>query len=191
MSALSKLRVVLASVVLMCAAPLQAATVVLDKPLPLDAKVISELDTVKGKDPQAWRLVAFGYTHCSDVCPTTLSNFSQLIRLAGKERFSLDGTFVTLDPDRDTDDVLSGYTKNFGDRISYLRLDEPKLAHFMGVFGVEAEYYNKRPNNPFYLIDHSTTAFLIDPKGNVRVLFDALTDMEEISQLIRDSHKVF
>lgn len=169
-----------------------ALTLVLKQPVPLQQETMANLKHENQSDNDRWKLVFFGFTHCKDVCPMSLANFSMLVQAAAAEEIQLDGTFVSVDPDRDTDAVLSGYTNSFGPNISFLRLEDEDLERFMAAFGAEALFYTKNEGNQFnYQIDHSSTAFLIDPEGRIRVLFDALEDARDIEKMLRENQAFF
>ena len=169
-----------------------ALTVVLKQPVPLQQETMANLKHENQNDNDRWKLVVFGFTHCKDVCPMSLANFSMLVKAAAAEQIQLDGTFVSVDPDRDTDTVLSGYTNSFGPNIAFLRLEDKELERFMAAFGAEALFYTKNEGNQFnYQVDHSSTAFLIDPEGRIRVLFDALEDARDIEKMLRENQAFF
>ncbi len=169
-----------------------ALTVVLKQPVPLQQETMANLKHENQNDNDRWKLVVFGFTNCKDVCPMSLANFSMLVQAAAAEQIQLDGTFVSVDPDRDTDAVLSGYTNSFGPNISFLRLEDRDLERFMAAFGAEALFYTKNKGNQFnYQVDHSSTAFLIDPEGRIRVLFDALEDARDIEKMLRENQAFF
>ena len=170
----------------------QSATVILTRPITLQDNVISLLN--KGHEPEKeqWKLVVFGFVHCKDVCPISLANLALIVRAAAQEKINLDGIFVTIDPDRDTANVLSQYTENFGPNVGYLRLEGEKLDSFKATFGVETIFYTKNEGNlSHYQVDHSTSAFLIDPEGRIRVMFDALKDANNIAHLFVDKRTLF
>jgi len=162
-----------------------ALTIVLAKPVPLEKELINYLNQASKNDKNQWQLIMFGFAHCKDVCTLTLVNFSRLMQVAAKERIKLGGTFVTIDPDRDTEALLSNYTKNFDPNLSYLRLEGEALERFKTAFGAEAIFYTKNAGNKInYQVDHSSTAFLVDPAGRIRVLFDPLQDMGDITEML-------
>lgn len=170
----------------------QSATVILTRPITLQDSVISLLN--KGHEPEKeqWKLVVFGFVHCKDVCPISLANLALIVRAAAQEKINLDGIFVTIDPDRDTASILSQYTENFGPNVGYLRLEGEKLDSFKTTFGVETIFYTKNEGNlNHYQVDHSTSAFLIDPEGRIRVMFDALKDANNIAHLFVDKKALF
>jgi len=171
---------------------LAAAPLVLTRPVPLQAEIIDHLRQAHANESSQWQLVVFGFAHCKDICPTTLANLSMLIKAADNEQIKLDGTFVTVDPDRDTSAVLSSYTKSFGPNIAYLRFEDEALEQFKANFGVEVAFYTKNEGNQRnYQVDHSTTAFLIDPDGRIRVMFDAVQDAISVAKLFHENREFF
>lgn len=186
------LLVVIAAFLLFTQVNVKAATVILPRPIPLSAETIIHLKPVHTSETNHWKLVVFGFTHCKDICPISLANLSMLVHAAADEKINIDGIFVTVDPDRDTDSVLSNYTKNFGSNISYLRFEGEKLERFKTVFGVEAIFYTKNVGNQTnYQVDHSTSAFLIDPDGRIRVMFDAIKDAASIARMFNERKDLF
>jgi len=183
----------LAILLLAASAGSEAATVLLRRPIPLLPEAAARLkQSHAGKDPRMWQLVVFGFTHCKDVCPTSLANLSMLVKAGTAERIRLGGIFVTIDPDRDSNAALSQYIKVFGTDLDYLRLEGEELERFKAAFSVETAFYTKNAGNmQNYQVDHSTTAFLIDPAGNIRVIFDALTDATDMEDLFRRNRTLF
>ena len=169
-----------------------AAPLVLSRPVLLQAEAIDHLKQAHASESSQWQLVVFGFAHCKDICPTTLANLSMLIKAADNEQIKLDGTFVTVDPDRDTNAILSDYTKSFGPNIAYLRFEDEALEQFKATFGVEVAFYTKNEGNQRnYQVDHSTTAFLIDPDGRIRVMFDAVQDAISVAKMFQEDREFF
>lgn len=173
-------------------ADIRAATITLSRPVSLQAETITHLKQADTTNTNQWKLVVFGFTHCKDVCPMSLANLSMLVKAAVSEQIELNGVFVTVDPDRDTEEILSGYTKGFGPGITYLRFEGEELEHFKNAFQVEVIFYTKNAGNQtHYQVDHSTTAFLIDPTGKIRVIFDALKDAVDVARIFKDNKGLF
>jgi len=111
----------------------------------------------------------FGYTHCPDVCPTTLAEFAMALRQMGNEAQKVQVLFVTVDPERDTPELLAQYVPAFNPTFLGLYTDPGSLARLAGEFKV---VYQKNPgsdpNN--YLIDHSAGTYVFDPQGRLRLL---------------------
>ncbi|HEY9488032.1 MAG TPA: SCO family protein [Chryseosolibacter sp.] len=183
---------VLTAFLLLAHASIEAATVIPTSPIPLLPEITGQLKQAHADKDTRWQLVVFGFTHCKDVCPTSLANLSMLVNAAAAEKIKLNGIFVTVDPDRDTNAILSRYIKAFGSDLAYLRFEGEALERFKAAFSVETAFYTKNPGNmQNYQVDHSTTAFLIDSRGNIRVIFDALKDAAQMEQIFRENKALF
>ena len=191
---LSKLQIVTMHIILFACTQtcLQAAPLVLSKPVALPAEVAAHLKSVQTSAEHRWQLVVFGFTHCKDICPMSLANLSMLIKAAANEEIELEGVFVTVDPDRDSETQLANYIQGFGSDIAYLRFEGEALARFKATFGVEVAFFTKNAGNLLnYQVDHSTTAFLIDPVGRIRLIFDALEDAAQLTKIFRENKVLF
>ena len=119
-----------------------------------------------------WRgkavVVFFGYTQCPDVCPTTLATLSETMKLLGPDADRVQVLFVTVDPDRDTAELLRQYVPAFDPRFVGLRGDtaqtEAVAKEFRIIF---QEVPGATPDS--YTVDHSAGLFLFDPQGRLRV----------------------
>ena len=178
--------------VLALATNAQGAFVTLPIPVPLGPEAIELIHNAGEAETKQWKLVVFGFTRCSDICPRSVENLSKLVRIASDKKISMGGVFVTIDPDRDTDSVLDRYTAPFGENTTFLRLQDAALERFKNEFGVEAVFYTKNQGNAFhYQVDHSTTAFFIDPAGRIRLVFDALEDVSSAEKMLRENQAFF
>ena len=113
-------------------------------------------------------VVFFGYTQCPDVCPTTMAELSEVKRALGADGARVQGIFVTLDPERDTAELLKSYVGNFGPDILGLRgtLDETRAAaKEFKVFFAKAP--GKTPSS--YTVDHTAGSYVFDTQGRVRL----------------------
>ena len=110
----------------------------------------------------------FGYTQCPDVCPTTMAELAQIRKLLGAEGDRLQTVFVTIDPERDTAEVLKAYVANFGPGVVALRGDAEQTAAAAKEFKV---FFAKAPGKSpgSYTMDHSAASFVFDPAGRVRL----------------------
>jgi protein SCO1 len=111
----------------------------------------------------------FGYTQCPDVCPTTMTEVAEAKRLLGPKGGKVVGLFVTLDPERDTPQVLKAYTANFGPQIIGARAaNAQQLAAVTKDFRV---YYKKvdGKNPGSYTLDHTAASFVYDTQGRLRL----------------------
>lgn len=113
-------------------------------------------------------VVFFGYTQCPDVCPTSLQELAEAKRLLGADGERLQGIFVTVDPERDTPEVLKAYMGNFDPSFLALRGTPEQLAAVAKDFKV---YYKKVEGKTptSYTMDHSAGSYLYDPQGRIRV----------------------
>lgn len=122
------------------------------------------LDDFKGKAV----VVFFGYTQCPDVCPTTLQQLVETKRLLGPLGDKLQGLFVTVDPERDTPEVLKAYTGAFDPAFIALRGNAEETAAAAKEFKI---FYRKVDGSTpqSYTIDHTAAAYVIDPQGRPRL----------------------
>lgn len=111
----------------------------------------------------------FGYTQCPDVCPTTLSSMREVLKLLGDDANRVQVLFATLDPSRDTQELLAQYVPQFHPSFIGLRGDETATATLAKDFKV---FYSKQPGSTptSYTIDHSTGSYAFDPQGRLRLL---------------------
>jgi protein SCO1/2 len=117
-----------------------------------------------------WRgkvvVVFFGFTHCPDVCPTTLADASQVMKELGPDAERVQVLFVTVDPERDTQEVLGKYVGAFDPRFLGLYGDAAATQRAAREFKV---YYEKRKTGDSYSVDHSGQSYVIDPQGRLRL----------------------
>ena len=110
----------------------------------------------------------FGYTQCPDVCPTTLSELAQARQLLGAQGERLQGLFVSVDPERDTPEIMKAYMANFDPSFLalYAAPDElPAVAKSFKVYYKKVE--GKTPSS--YTMDHSAGSYVYDTQGRLRV----------------------
>lgn len=113
-------------------------------------------------------VVFFGFTQCPDVCPTTLTELAQAKKLLGPMGERVQGIFITVDPERDTPEVLKAYMANFDPGFVALRGTPEQLAALAKDFKV---YYKKVEGKTptSYTMDHSAASFIYDPQGRLRL----------------------
>ena len=113
-------------------------------------------------------VIFFGYTHCPDVCPTTLGEYAALKERLGQDAGKVDLLFVTVDPERDTPELLRVYVPAFDPSFLGLVGDQAALERTAKEFKV---VYQKRPGQTpgSYTMDHSAGAYLFDPQGRLRL----------------------
>lgn len=110
----------------------------------------------------------FGYTHCPDVCPTTMANMAQAVKMLGERGKDVQVLFVTLDPERDPPQVLAMYVPSFNPDFLGLSGDAETTAKTAQDFKV---FFSKQVSNSKagYLIDHSAGVYVFDKKGELHL----------------------
>ena len=112
-------------------------------------------------------VVFFGFTHCPDVCPTTLADLAGVMKSLGSDAERVQVLFITVDPERDTPRELADYVHAFDPRFIALRGDLAATQRVAKDFKI---YFEKRKQGATYTIDHSAQSYVIDPQGRVRLL---------------------
>lgn len=134
------------------------------------------LQQLRGK----WSFLYFGYSNCPDVCPMTLTVLDTVqSTLAHHSDLNVQTVFITVDPDRDTPEVLGRYLRNFNK--SFIGLDGKMadirtLCQQLGVVS-STPHHGK---NMHYQVDHSASVFLIDPKGQLITIFSPPLDADAV-----------
>jgi len=114
-------------------------------------------------------LVFFGYTHCPDVCPTTLFQISEVLRALGPDA-KIKALFITVDPERDTPELMQQYASSFDPRIIGLSGDRAEIDQVIKAYRV---YARKAPApNGEYAMDHSAVIYLMDRDGKFMRAFN-------------------
>ena len=110
----------------------------------------------------------FGYTQCPDVCPTTMAELAEVKKLLGRDGERLQALFVSIDPERDTPEVLKAYMANFDPAFVALRGTPEQLAAMAKDFKV---YYKKTGGKTptSYSMDHSAASYVYDSRGQLRL----------------------
>jgi len=115
-------------------------------------------------------IVSFGFTHCPDVCPTTLADLAAARKQLGADGQQVQVLFVTVDPKRDTGELLAQYVPAFDPSFIGLRGDEAATEKVKKDFHVFAQ---ERPGKPgeAYGVDHSAQVYVVDRTGRMRLLW--------------------
>jgi len=124
-------------------------------------------------------VVSFGFTHCPDLCPTTLAALAQTMRLLGADANEVQVLFVTIDPERDTPQVLGNYVTAFDPRFLGLRGDAAATRQMARNFRV----FYQRVGETF---DHSAGSYVSDAKGRARVFLRQSLSPEDMAYDIRE-----
>jgi protein SCO1/2 len=113
-------------------------------------------------------VIFFGFTQCPDVCPTTLAELAQARKLLGPDGARVQGVFVSVDPARDTPEVLKAYVTTFGSDFVALHGTEDEIKAAAKQFKI---FFNKVPGKTegSYTIDHTAGSYVLDANGRVRL----------------------
>ncbi len=113
-------------------------------------------------------VIFFGFAQCPDVCPTAMAELAEIKRLLGADANKLQGLFVTLDPERDTPEVLKAYMGNFDPAFLALRPEVQELPDLAKHFKI---FYKKNEGKTAgsYTLDHTAASYVFDPQGRVRL----------------------
>ena len=113
-------------------------------------------------------VIFFGYTHCPDICPTTLVDMAAVMKQLGGDAARVQVLFVTVDPERDTPEVLSKYVPAFDPGFLGLSGDAAATQRAAQEFKI---FYEKRAGSTpsAYTVDHSGQSYVIDPQGRMRL----------------------
>ena len=112
--------------------------------------------------PNKFKIIYFGFTFCPDVCPVGLTTISEALNSLGTKAQHIQPIFITLDPLRDTAEVLKSYREHFHESIIFLTGTEEQIRSVAKLYKV---YFQKTNDNDDYLIDHSAITFIMAPSG--------------------------
>ena len=142
--------------------------------------VVRHMADFKGKVA----VLFFGYTQCRDVCPTTMAELAEVKKTLGADGARLQPLFVTLDPERDTPELLKAYAENFGSDVLALRTTPEKLVGVAKDFKI---YYKKVDGRTAdsYTLDHSAGSYIYDAQGRVRLYAHYGTALPDLTRDIQ------
>lgn len=123
-----------------------------------------------GPEGDHFTVLFFGYTHCPDVCPTTLSDWQRVKHALGDDASRVRWLFVTVDPERDTRALAEKYAQQFDSTFIGLSGDSSTTARMQQAFGV-ASIHEKSSADSSYLMSHSSQVFLVDPLGRLVTMY--------------------
>jgi protein SCO1/2 len=134
---------------------------------------------LKGK----WHLVFFGYTHCPDTCPTALNEMALALDRLGEKRGEVAIVFITVDPERDTQEALKSYVESFDAPIVALTGTAEEVAQAAKAYRV---YYAKHPRGDGeYDMDHSAVVYVMDPAGRFTATFTPDSTAQAIAERLQ------
>lgn len=123
----------------------------------------------------------FGYTHCPDVCPTTLSDMAQALRMLPPETAArVQVLFVTVDPERDTPALLKAYVSHFHPEFLGLHGTPEEVARAAGEFRITYRKHTE-PGATDYLVDHTAGSYVLDTRGRLRLFLPFAHSPEDIA----------
>ena len=125
--------------------------------------------------------VFFGYIHCPDVCPTTLADFAAALQQLGPQADQVQVIFVTLDPQRDTPDLLKQFVPAFNPGFLGMVTDAETLRQLAKEYKVVYQKTSVKATDD-YLIDHSAGTYIYDQQGNLRLLMPYGSSPDAIAQ---------
>jgi protein SCO1 len=128
-------------------------------------------------------LVFFGYTHCPDICPTTLFEMSEVLKTLGKDADRTGALFITVDPERDTAAVLKDYLSNFDPHLRGLTGDRPAIDVALKAYRVYAAKIPLKDGD--YTMDHSAAVYLMNKDGRFVAPFNLKQTPEAAANQLR------
>jgi protein SCO1/2 len=132
-----------------------------------------------------FQLIAFGYTFCPDVCPTTLVEMATLLKSLGPRAGKLQAIFITVDPERDTGKVLKTYTEFFDTRILGLTGSPQLIRRTADNFRIRYARVEHPGGGP-YAVDHAAGMILLGPDGRVLRKYAFGTPTDDILTSLQD-----
>ncbi|MFK4512237.1 SCO family protein [Bradyrhizobium daqingense] len=137
-----------------------------------NGKVVTDKN-LKGKPT----LIFFGYTHCPDVCPTSLFEISEVLRALGKDAGKVNAVFISVDPERDTQATMKDYLSSFDPHLQGLSGDPAEIAKVITSYRVYAKKVPAKDGD--YTMDHTALIYLMDREGRFVSPFNLKRTPEE------------
>lgn len=145
-----------------------------------DGKTVTDAD-FRGK----YMLIYFGFTFCPDVCPTELQVIAAALESLGPKAAGVQPLFVTVDPERDTPQVLGKYVKQFDPRLIGLTGTPAQIATIAKEYRVYYEKVKDKDGSADYTMDHSSVAYLMSPEGKFLTFFPPGLSPEQMAEKIK------
>jgi protein SCO1/2 len=130
-------------------------------------------------------LIYFGYMSCPDICPTDLINLAGLLKRLGKESEQVQAIFITLDPARDTPELIGKYVQYFDKRILGLRGTEQQTKEVATKYKTFYEKVSLKSNQ--YVIDHTAFIYIVNRAGKYLAFFPPGTSPERMEVMVREA----
>lgn len=157
--------------------------------LPLDFRQVSDFQLLDqngapiGKTvfENRWSIVFFGYTHCPDVCPITLQTMKSVVeKLNERNEPAPQVVFVSVDPSRDTSEIMKNYISFFNEDFLGITGDQNEMHKFTRSLGIVASFTANDEDPENYIVDHTASMLVIDPKLRVRAKMSPPHEVETI-----------
>jgi protein SCO1/2 len=136
--------------------------------------------TFRGK----YMLIFFGFTYCPDICPTELQVMSAALEELGPKGETIQPIFITVDPERDSPEVMKAYVANFHPRMVGLTGSMEEISAVAKAYRV---YFKKSGEGDAYLMDHSSIIYLMDKEGKFLKHFTYSTDFKALAKALSDA----
>ena len=133
--------------------------------------------------PGQYQLIYFGYTYCPDVCPTTLGVIAEAMSRLGTDAARVVPIFVTVDPARDTPQVLKEYVAAFGPRFVGLTGNQTQISAIEKEFHIYAQ--KRLLSHGAYAVDHSNVIYLMNPEGHLSAYYAGPILSQDLANDIR------
>jgi cytochrome oxidase Cu insertion factor (SCO1/SenC/PrrC family) len=131
-------------------------------------------------------LIFFGYTNCPDVCPTEMNVFAQVLQGLGDQADQVNPVLITVDPTRDTVEVMNEFVNAFDPRITGLTGTEEQIIAVKKAYRAYGQAVNKKDDPEYYLVDHTSFSYLMGVDGTLSTVFSYGTGPEEIISKIQE-----
>ena len=130
-------------------------------------------------------LVFFGFTHCPDICPAELQIMSAALDDLAEKADRIVPVFITVDPERDTSDVITAYVENFGPNFVGLTGSPEAIAEAAKAYRVTYQKFEDEGSSDSYSVDHSALVYLMGPDGKFVTHFPYGTSPEKMAETLR------
>lgn len=131
-------------------------------------------------------LIFFGYTQCPDVCPMTMLKITEVLDMLGPQGDPIQPVFITVDPLRDTPEVVADYIANFHSRFIGLTGTRQQIAAVERAYAVYAKAAEGADKNGDYLVDHTAFVYLMGPDGALLTFLQQTATPGEMATKLRD-----
>lgn len=131
-----------------------------------------------------YSLIYFGFTYCPDICPDSLEKITHVLDTLNSYNLSVTPVFITIDPKRDTPEILKQYTSHFHKDFIALTGTDQQIKEVADLFKVYYQIAPEKKNTEDYMVDHSAFIYLMDKSGNYLAHFDTSETQDVITHKI-------